>query len=214
MADIPKWRATGDWFDVCSCDIPCPCEFAKPPTNNRCAGVLAYHIRDGHYGDVPLARLNLILLASFEGDLWAGKARNLRMGLFLDARGSEQQHEALRMIFSGQAGGFPAWLSSITGHGQTIGMEIAQIEFEVAGDLAHWRAEIPGKVSAAAEALTGPTTPKSKRVQTMYPPGSETGGEVATWGRATSNRVDAMGVKWDATGKSSKHIPFDWSGPG
>jgi len=45
-------------------------------------------------------------------------------------------------------------------------------------------------------------------------PGSETGGEVATWGRATSNRVDAMGVKWDATGKSSKHIPFDWSGPG
>jgi len=102
----------------------------------------------------------------------------------------------------------------ITGHGQTIGMEIAQIEFEVAGDLAHWRAEIPGKVSAAAQALTGPTTPKGKRVQTMYPPGSETGGEVATWGRATSNRVDAMGVKWDATGKSSKHIPFDWSGPG
>jgi hypothetical protein len=135
------------------------------------------------------------------------------MGLFLDARGSEEQHKALRMIFSGQAGGFPAWLSGITGHGQTMGMEIAGIEFEVAGDLANWRAEIPGKVSAAAQALTGPTTPKGRRVQTTYPPGSETGGEVATCGRATSNRVDAMGVKWDATGKSSKHLPFDWSGP-
>src|SRR5262249_35270315 len=134
---------------------------------NRCVGVLAYHIRDGRYGDVPLAGLNLILLGSFEGDLWAGKARNLRMGLFLDARGCEQQHEALRMIFSGQAGGFPAWRSGISSHGQTIGMEIAQIEFEVAGGLAHWRAEIPGKVSAAAQALAGPTTPKGKRVQTM-----------------------------------------------
>jgi hypothetical protein len=50
-------------------------------------------------------------------------------------------------------------------------------------------------------------------VQTVNPPGSETGGEIATWGWATSNRVDAMGVKWDAKGKSSKHIPFDWSGP-
>jgi Protein of unknown function (DUF1326) len=50
--------------------IPCPCEFAQPPTNNRCFGVLAYHIRDGHYGGLSLAGLNLILLGSFNGDLW------------------------------------------------------------------------------------------------------------------------------------------------
>jgi hypothetical protein len=25
--------------------------------------------------------------------------------------------------------------------------------------------------------------------------------------------VDALGLKWEADGKSSKHIPFDWSGP-
>jgi hypothetical protein len=24
----------GDWFDVCSCNIACPCEFAQPPTNS------------------------------------------------------------------------------------------------------------------------------------------------------------------------------------
>ena len=32
MADIPQWWMRGDWFDVCSCDIACPCEFAQPPT--------------------------------------------------------------------------------------------------------------------------------------------------------------------------------------
>ena len=24
MADIPKWRVHGDWFDTCNCSIPCP----------------------------------------------------------------------------------------------------------------------------------------------------------------------------------------------
>jgi hypothetical protein len=43
-------------------------------------------------------------------------------------------------------------------------------------------AEIPGKVKARAEALTGPMTPPGKRVQTINPPGSEVGpGGVATW---------------------------------
>jgi hypothetical protein len=29
---IPNWKASGDWFDVCKCKIPCPCEFAQEPT--------------------------------------------------------------------------------------------------------------------------------------------------------------------------------------
>ena len=41
---------------------------------------------------------------------------------------------------------------------------------------------IPGKVSAVAEALAGSTTRKGKRAQALNPPGSETGGEVATGG--------------------------------
>ena len=22
---IPNWKITGDWFDVCKCNVPCPC---------------------------------------------------------------------------------------------------------------------------------------------------------------------------------------------
>ena len=94
------------------------------------------------------------------------------------------------------------------------GIAYAPIEFEIAEDLTYWRAEIPGKVVARAEALTGPMTPPGKRVQTLNAPGSEMGpGTVATWGRATADRVDALGFKWEWAGRSSKHIPFDWSGP-
>jgi hypothetical protein len=69
-------------------------------------------------------------------------------------------------------------------------------------------------VVAAAEALSGPTTPPGARVQLLNPPGSEVGpGQVATWGKATANQVDAHGFQWNWAGKSSKHIPFDWTGP-
>src|ERR687896_235428 len=111
MADFRAWRVSGDWFDVCKCNIPCPCTFAQPPTYGDCQAVLAYHIREGHYGDVPLDGLNLVAVATFE--------------------------------------------------------------VEVAADLSHWRAEIPGKVLASAEALGGPTTASGERVQTLNPPGSE-----------------------------------------
>jgi hypothetical protein len=40
--------------------------------------------------------------------------------------------------------------------------EYAPINFEVADDLSHWSAEVPGKVIAKAEALTGPMTPPGK----------------------------------------------------
>jgi hypothetical protein len=69
-------------------------------------------------------------------------------------------------------------------------------------------------VVARAEALGVPMTPPGKRVQTLNPTGSAVGpGTVATWSRALADEVDAMGFKWERKGRSSKHIPFEWSGP-
>ena len=211
ITDVPQWRIAGDWFDVCKCNIPCPCTFAQPPSSGDCEGVLAWHIREGHYGDVPLDGLNVMALAAFEGNIWAGETK-MTMGVFIDERADERQREALQMIFGGRAGGFPAIFAELTG--EMRGIEFVPIEFEVAADLACWRAEIPGRVVANAEALTGPTTLPGQRVQTLNPPGSEVGpGAVATWGVATTNHAEGFGFKWEWDGKSSKHMPFDWSGP-
>ncbi len=211
MAQAPQWTLKGDWFDVCKCNVPCPCTFAQAPSYGDCDGVLAYHIREGRYGDVPLDGLNLLGVGSFVGNIWAGETK-ATMGIFIDERADERQRQALQIIFGGQAGGFPAIFADLIG--EMRGIEFAPIEFEIADDLAHWRAEIPGKVVARGEALTGPMTPPGKRVQTLNAPGSETGpGTVATWGTAAANEVDAFGFKWEWSGRSSKHIPFDWSGP-
>jgi hypothetical protein len=80
------------------------------------------------------------------------------------------------MIFSGKAGGFMAELAKLIG--EVRGFEFAPIKFEVADDLAYWSAEIPGKVVARGEALTGPMTPSGKRVQTINPPGTRGSGNL------------------------------------
>lgn len=211
MADVPRWNASGDWFDVCKCNIPCPCTFAQAPTYGDCEGVLAYHIKRGRYGDTPLGGLNVIMIGGFKGNIWAGEAK-AKMAFFFDESADQKQREALQAIFMGKAGGFMGEFAKL--FEEIRGVEFAPIRLEVADDLAHWSAEIPGRIVAKAEALAGPMTPPGKRVQTLNAPGSETGpGTVATWGRALADDVDAAGFKWDWKGRSSKHIPFDWAGP-
>jgi hypothetical protein len=94
-----------------------------------------------------------------------------------------------------------------------LGIEYAPIEFELADDLSRWTVEVPGKAKGSAEALTGPTSPEVP-VQVHNAPGAEVGpGQVATYATASEDEVDAFGLKWSWPGRSSKHFPFDWSGP-
>jgi hypothetical protein len=203
--NIPEWSASGDWFDACKCNKPCPCEFAQAPTHGD------YHIKKGQYGEISLYGLNVLALGYFKGNIWAGETK-VTIALFFDERANQQQRDALQFVFSGKAGGFMAEFAKLVG--DVRGTEFAPIKFEVADDLSYWSAEIPGKVVAKAEALAGPMTPPGKRVQTSNPSGSEVGpGGVATWGIANTDEVDAMGFKWERNGKSSKHIPFHWTGP-
>ena len=211
MNQVPEWHLKGDWFDTCKCNIPCPCYFAQPPTYGDCEGVMAWHIRERQYGDITLSGLNVIALGAFEGNAWAGA--KVTIGIFIDERANDSQREALRIIFGGQAGGWPSIFANVIG--EVRGIEYVPIAFEVADDLAHWRAAIPGKVIARGEALTGPTTLPGQRVQVHNPPGSEVGpGAIATQGIATEDRAEGFGFKWDWSGRSSKHMGFDWSGPG
>jgi hypothetical protein len=212
-SNIPRWNLSGDWFDVCKCKIPCPCAFAQTPTYGDCDGVLAYHIKSGQYGNISLDGLNVVVLADFQGNIWAGNTK-ANIAVFFDESANDEQREALNMIFSGKAGGFMAEFAKLIG--EVRGIEYAPVKVEVANDLSEWSAEIPGKVIAKGEALTGPMTPPGKRVQTVNLPGSEVGpGTVATWGRAVVDEVNAPEVRyeWKRTGRSSKHIQFNWSGP-
>ena len=208
-----QWRLKGDFIDFCKCRLPCPCTFAQPPTEGDCEGAIAYNIREGSYGDVRLDGLKLVGFARFEGNIWDEDTR-ADMGFIVDESADERQREALQIVFGGQAGGWPqAFAEGVLG--EMLGMEFAPIDVEIADDLSTWRAEVPGKFRGSTELLTGPTTTEGQRLAVHNPPGSEVGpgGGPATYGTATTNQADAFGLRWDWAGRSSKHIPFEWSGP-
>ena len=213
MTEALAWQAKGNWFDVCKCNVPCPCSWAEPPDDDWCEGILVWHIDEGRYGDLSLDGLNVIGLGAFKGNVWE-KPSEPKFGMLIDDRADDSQRQALQMIFGGQAGGWPANFVALMGpETQMMGLEFAPISVEIADDLSSWSAEVSGRVAAAANALLGPTSDgKFPRVENL--PGSETGpGQVATWGKSTADRTDALGFNWDRTGKSSKLISFDWSGP-
>jgi hypothetical protein len=157
--------------------------------------------------------LSVLALSYFKGNIWAGDTK-ANIAVFFDERANEEQRDALNMIFTGKAGGFMGKFAKLIG--EVRGLEYAPIKIEIADDLSYWSAEIPGKVIAKGEALTGPMTPSGKRVQTLNPPGSEVGpGTVATWGTAVTDEVTVpeFRYEWKRSGKSSKHIAFNWAGP-
>jgi hypothetical protein len=211
MADV-QWNLKGQWFDVCRCAIPCPCSWAQPPDDGFCEGILIWHILEGRYGQTALDGLNVAMLSVFRGNVWE-KARDFKDAIFMDERADKHQRAALQTIFSGQAGGWPKRFNDMV-KGQHMGFAFAPIRVEISPDLSKWQAEIPTHdIFAAAAALIGPTS--EGQVTKIYNlPGAETGpGGIATWGRATMDRADAFGFKWAHTGKSSKLIAFEWSGP-
>lgn len=126
---IPAWHVAGDWFDTCECNIPCPCPFGQPPSYGDCDGVLVWHVREGNCGDVRLDDLNVLMLASFVGNVWAEHS-DAFAAVFPDERADGGQREAVQMIFGGQAGSWPAELVSMLAP-ETRGVETAPIEVEI-----------------------------------------------------------------------------------
>lgn len=215
MSQSKPWRLVGEWFDNCSCAIPCPCTFAQPADNDYCEYVLFWRVSEGHYGDIDLSGLSMVKVGRYDGDLWAATANGVS-GFYIDERADDAQADALFETITGQHGGFPAVIRGQFAAGRkVVGIERAKIDFELAPDQSSWGVEIAGKVKAWAKALVGPTSNPGKFPQLANAPGSETGPgpQLVTWGKSTVCEVDAFGFNLSWTTNSSKHIPFNWEGP-
>jgi hypothetical protein len=101
---MPKWSFRAEYFQACSCDYGCPCEFQAPPTRGFCEGVGAWRILEGHFDAVCLDGLALGFAARWPQAIHLG---NGTIAIFVDERASKDQRNALLGIASGQAGGMP-----------------------------------------------------------------------------------------------------------
>ena len=70
---------------------------------------MAYHIREGAYGDVRLEGLSVLAVLRFDGNFWAGEAQ-VTYGIFIDARADARQRGAIQQSSPvRRAASWPVW---------------------------------------------------------------------------------------------------------
>ncbi|WP_433931068.1 DUF1326 domain-containing protein [Sorangium cellulosum] len=97
------WRLRGEWFDICSCSLPCPCTFAQTPTHGDCLFTLVWQIHEGHHADVDLSGLGVVSIGEFKGNMWVGDPNaTMKLMFYIDAKADSDQRRALERIGPGQ----------------------------------------------------------------------------------------------------------------
>ena len=63
-ARAQQWQLTATVAEACSCNVSCPCNFGSEPTRMPCEGNRIIAIETGHYEDVDLAGVTLLVTFS------------------------------------------------------------------------------------------------------------------------------------------------------
>jgi hypothetical protein len=207
-ANPPKWHIKGEWQDSCSCDIGCPCTFDQIPTLGYCQGLLAYHIEQGQFGDVPLDNLTMLSVGKYgQGRLLSG---HWVLGYVFDAKATPAQREALQQIFLGDAGGHFATLRKY--RAKVVGIRYLPIEWRRRGQT--WGLKVGKSTETKCAPYRGLDTPKGEVVQVRNAPVAEGGvGLPITMGHTLLSRIKLFDFEFEWSERNSKFGPMKFSGP-
>jgi hypothetical protein len=206
MATQTSWRMRGDVMEACSCATTCPCNFGSDPTPLPCDVVIGWRIQEGNYGNTRLDGLSVVLYGRIPGNVFQG---NWTVGVYLDQRASHPQAQALGDIFAGNAGGWPAMLSSLIGN--LLTPKQVPIQFQTV-DSEH-SITIPGLLEVGSERVPNPLPgqpPLDPKVSNLAVPFYT--GPVSVR-RSRTLRLSDPGMSFQYAGRSSLVGQFDYSGP-
>ncbi|MCL4187433.1 MAG: DUF1326 domain-containing protein [Rhodobacteraceae bacterium] len=200
------WAIRGELILNCNCTVFCPCVISlgnHPPTEGVCQGWAGIRIDAGHYGEAPLAGLNVGLLLEIPGRMARG---NWTAAAFVDERADAAAYDGLVAILSGQAGGTTGLFSVLVS--TFLGAERAPVAFTTEG--AARRLVVGRQIDGEVVPVRGADAGRDLVVtNSRYWMGPDI--TVAT---ATRGRVRAFGRVWDFDGRSAEICAIDWKGPG
>lgn len=198
-----NWQMQGHYLESCTCKEVCPCLQLGHPTEGSCTGLVAWHIDEGRYGELPLDGLNVVVALHTPGTMADG---NWKVVLYLDAAGDEAQREALGRIFGGEAGGHPAILASFIA--EVLGVESVPIDYEAGDGKVRLRlGETAGAVVHANEGQNGEPVTVHNHPFAVAP------GHPATLATSESLRHKAYGLELDTARRTAAYSPFSYAGP-
>ena len=200
------WRLDGTYFENCSCEVACPCtvsDFAAAADYERCQFLMAFHVDSGKVDGVDVAGLTVGVFGDTPQMMIQG---SWRVGLFIDAKASEEQAAKLTGVFSGQMGGPMAGLAPLIT--EMLGIERKRIDYTADGR--RHRIKIGDGVDMRAEDLVSPLDPDGDgpKLANVHHPANGT----LTVAQSSSSHIAAFGIDISLDGKSAFSSPFSWAG--
>ena len=199
---MSHWKLTGTYFETCNCDVGCPCAFGSAPTEGFCNAIVAWHIKQGKFGDVALDGLNFVLLVDVTGNMVENK---WKAAAYVDDKASAAQKDALLAIFSGKAGGHPAVLASFVG--EFLGTRSVPMHYQ--GNGKNQTLNIPGIIDAELDAIEGQD---GNLITISNHPVCIAPGVPANVARSKHFKLSDYGYDWKMSGRNGYTSTFTYSG--
>lgn len=190
------YQLKGTLLEACSCGVLCPCWIGENPDEGYCHSFNAYHFESGHIGGLDIAGMNVVEICHIPGNVLAPKS--WRVAMFVDARGTEAQRQALVSLFRGEYGGPLADLAGIKG--EIVTVQAVPIRHEIHGGTGIM--SIPGILEAEMAPYHGPDGSVTTLRDSLF---STVPGSPAYVGKASKNRVSLpqFDMVWEYEGRNA-----------
>lgn len=200
------WRLEGQYFENCSCDMPCPCtvSFDAGADLDRCNALLVFHVESGEVDGVDVRDITVAAVIDSPKVMTDG---DWSLGVLVDERASDEQLGKLLEVFGGQRGGPMEALAPLVG--QQLGVERMRMEISEEGRRHVLRAGEAVDVQVEEIVPFGVEDGTPAKLDGVFHPA----GSTLTIARTTRAR-------WNVFGRAVEHgprtsgfaAPFAWSG--
>ena len=201
-----SWWAEGDLFEGCNCYLLCPCHitFRQPPSNGFCDAIWGLSFTDGQFGGVSLAGLGAVIFVQSPGPTMADG--DWTSVLYIDDSADDEQFEALRAIFNGDAGGPWEILGQFFRDGKLTAVRRMPLEITIDATTRTLRAS--DRVLLEVQAIRGGDQGGTATITNLR---NVIHGNVHTLARSNQVIRDET-ISWEEHGKHGLYSRFRWEG--
>lgn len=198
------WKVEGQYFENCSCDVPCPCavSFDLGADRDRCHAFLVFQVESGEIDGVDVSGVTVAAVVDSPKVMTEG---NWRLGVLIDDQASDEQVDKLAAVFGGQLGGPMEALAPLVG--EQLGLE--RVPMEVSHESGTHRITVGGDGELEVQEIVpfGKENGEPARLVGIFHPA----GDDLAIARATKSRISAFGIDFAFEGGSAFANPFSWA---
>jgi hypothetical protein len=198
------WKLEGQYFENCSCNVPCPCTVSLDfgADRDRCNAFLVFDVESGEVDGVDVSGVTVAAVIDTPKVMSEG---NWRLGVLVDDQASDEQVEKLAAVFGGQLGGPMEALGPLVA--EQLGLERVPIEVTHDNGTHRIRVGDDGEIEVQEVVPFGKESGEPVMLSGAFHPA----GPEMTIARATKSNISAFGIDFAYEGGSGFANPFSWA---